>query len=129
MKSIGIFALALVASLAGCTNTTSSQESREMRSIAVLSNEPMNLRLCDRACNVVASMTPDWEQTGRGYETTIQVPVSHFYGTTFLKLIRADDRGWSDWGSDEIVYLRRSDVTSSDPACVGGRNWCAVRGL
>ncbi len=129
MKSICIIAVALVTGLAGCMNTTGAQGSSIMRNVAVLSNEPMDLRLCDRSCDTVASFVPTWEQTGRGYETTIQISTRHFYGTSFLKLIRADDLGWSDWGSTEVIYLRGHDVTSSDPACVGGRNWCAVRGL
>jgi hypothetical protein len=129
MKSIYMITFVLIAGLAGCTNTVGEQRSPVMRDIAVLSNEPMDLRLCDRSCDTVASFVPSWEQTGRGYETTIQVSTRHFYGTSFLKLIRADDMGWSDWGSEEITYLRGHNVSSADPACVGGRNWCAVRGL
>jgi len=100
-----------------------------MRNVAVISNEPMNLALCDRACNTVAKFAPNWEQTGRGYEATIKISTAYFTDTSFLKLIREDQRGWSDWGPDELKYLRSNDVTAKDPACLGGHDWCAVRGL
>ncbi len=134
MKIVGV--LLMSAALAGCVETTAGGEvsraatSYETRSIAVLSNEPHDLRLCDSSCNtIVAFDNVAWRQTGRGYEATVTVSSEVFYGRSKMTLMRADEQGWSDWGSAELSYLRRNDVTAADPACVGGLAWCATRGL
>lgn len=134
MKKL-LLAICLTLPLTACmspgeTGATRNAPTYETRTIAVLSNEPHDLRLCDSSCETIVSFdNVSWTQTGHGYETTIRVSSEVFYGRNSMTLMRADDRGWSDWGSAELRYLRSNDVTSSDPACVGGRPWCATRGL
>lgn len=134
MRVISILIFLAGLALSACTNAGTTEVSKntpayEARSIAVLSDVPMALELCDKACNTVASFDPTWQQTGRGYETTITVSTEVFHVNRTLQLIRADGKGWSDWGSAEINYLKRNDVTAADPACVGGTAWCSTRGL
>lgn len=104
------------------------------RTAWVLSDKPLRLSLLgnSRRGNELSCSQGDWVETGRGWMT--QITFSSSYATEFhtLRLVREDGKGWSDWNKDgynEMSYLRHSNIGKGDPACVGGRAWCAVRGL
>lgn len=131
MNKLIIAAIAFTA-LSGCSATTSSMSPVQSayagggeRSVAVLSDLPMTMTLEPTG----QSFNPSWSRTSRGYEATIRFPASYASQYRTMKLKRADGRGWSEWRAAEMSYLRHSDVRKSDPACVGGRSWCATRGL
>lgn len=126
-----ICALGVTACSATGGNGPSASVSNEMRSVAVLTEVPGGICLKSRTeCLLdIPQSELTWVQTGRGYETTVKLPAGLFYENNWLALVHGDGHGASEWGSNEINYLRRNDVTASDPACLGGKAWCATRDL
>jgi len=123
--------IAFATIISGCTSSGStgsvvSTASAGERKVAVLSDEAQSLTL--KVGGQAISLNPSWRKTGRGYEATVRFPAA-LMSAGSATLIRADKKGWSDWGSAEMRYLRSHDVRGNDPACVGGKAWCATRGL
>ena len=104
-----------------------------MRCVAVLQNEVSALALRKGKGNkgeVITSWrkaTLSWQQTDRGFETTVCFPVR--YAHEYAELTLCGARGHSSWGRAQIAYLKRANVGSSDAACTGGDAWCGKRGL
>lgn len=133
--------LALVGliSLSACTTPNSSmnpspqeQRTNEVRKVSVLTEVPGGMCLRSRTeCLVdISEADLNWTQTMRGYEVTVELPLHIFSdGHTWLALVHADGHGDSEWGFDEINYLRRNDVEAPDSACLAGVAWCATRDL
>lgn len=105
------------------------------RTVWVLSDKPFRVALLgnSRAGNLLPCYQTGWQQTSKGYLSQVSFPSSYASQFNSLRLVREDGKGWSDWNkeynSNEMAYLVHSNVGKSDPACVGGRSWCAVRGL
>lgn len=100
----------------------------DMRTVWVLSDQPQSLSLQFDG-REIAHFDQTWTRTSSGYMTQIQFPVSELGRYQNLRLIRADGKGYSDWGAENISFLKHSNVGKGDPACVGGMGWCAIRGL
>ncbi len=104
-----------------------------MRSIAVLSDVPSALTLRKGEGNGGPKLmgfrkaSISWQQTNRGWEATVYVPVTFFSQYDELSLCGAN--GHSSWNHSQISYLRHSDVSAADPACTGGKGYCAQNGL
>lgn len=128
MRYVALVMSALALSACTTSGTVSAFAAGGDRDVAVLSDEPQSLALLANG-RTIKSFYPRWRQTHRGYETVISFPVE--YATTYnsMRLVRADGLGWSDWRPHHMRYLRRNDVRSNDPACVGGTMWCAGHGL
>ncbi len=101
------------------------------RKVAVLSDVPQDLSLqfMGSQKEIIATFSPTWKRTSRGYEAEIVMPRWYFYRYQSVRLVGSVGDRWSHWHEVHTKYLRNSDVTRSDPACVGGKSWCAVRGL
>jgi len=105
------------------------------RTVWVLSDKPVQLALLGNSQpgNELRCFQTSWQQTSKGYMAQVSFPVSYVTQYPRLRLVREDGKGWSDWnrdlGSDEMTFLRNSNVGQNDPACLGGRSWCATRGL
>lgn len=106
------------------------------RTVWVLSDKPMKLALLgnsQQGNELSCAQLTGWEKTSKGYMTQIAFPSSYVSQYPRLRLVREDGKGWSDWnkdhGSNEMAFLRNSNVGKGDPACVGSRAWCATRGL
>lgn len=106
------------------------------RTVWVLSDKPMRLALLGNSQTgneLPCAQLTGWQQTSKGYMTQIAFPSSYVSDFPRLRLVREDGKGWSDWnkdhGSNEMAYLRNSNVGRNDPACVGSRPWCSTRGL
>lgn len=129
LSKIFLIALAVISLSLTSANIAFAQSGQ--RSVVVLSDVPMALTLSTHNGKTgLLQYNPTWERTSRGYETTIVFPVSFTYDYPSLLLTRADGRGWSAWHpTPHMTFLRHSNVGRNDPACVGGKNWCAVRGL
>lgn len=100
----------------------------DIRTVWVLSDSPQSLSLQFNG-RTLESWDPAWQRTGRGYMTQISFPTDLVFRYQDLLLIRADQKGWSRWHPEHTQFLRYSNVGKGDPACVGGKAWCAVRGL
>jgi len=104
-----------------------------MRCVAVLQNEASALALRKGKGNkgpVITSWrkaTLSWQETDRGYETTVCFPVR--YAHEYAEMTLCGARGHSSWGRSLVSYLKRANVGSSDPACTGDTGWCGKRGL
>lgn len=107
--------------------------SEPVRCVAVLSDQPSALVLREgygnRGPTVISwrAASLSWKHTGRGYETTICFPKRYVGRYDALTLCGAI--GHSAWGPPHMAYLQKRNVGSHDPACVGGKAWCAKRGL
>lgn len=124
-----MLALAIISLGLASANTAFAQSGQ--RSVAVLSDvqQPLTLTTHNGKTKLM-DFTPRWQQTSRGYEATIQFPVSFTYDYPSLMLIGAVGDRWSRWHpTPHMSFLRHSNVGRNDPACVGGKRWCAVRGL
>lgn len=122
--------IAFATIISGCTSSGStgsvSVANAGERKVAVLSDEAQSLTLKVGGRDV--HLNPSWRKTGRGYEATVRFSTA-LMSASSAKLVRADGKGWSSWGASEMRYLRSHDVRGNDPACVGGKAWCATRGL
>ena len=104
-----------------------------MRSIAVLSDVPSALTLRKGTGNGGPKLmgfrkeSISWQQTNRGWEATVYVPLDFFYKHTELTLCGAN--GNSSWNTSQVSYIKHSNVTASDPACTAGSGYCAQYGL
>lgn len=111
----------------------SKAPSEPVRCVAVLSDQPSALALRQGKGNTGPAITSwrqasiSWKETRRGWEATICFPQRYVGAYSAMSLCGAE--GHSSWGVAEISYLKRRDVGSGDPACVGGSRWCAARGL
>lgn len=99
----------------------------DVRTAWVLSDEPQGLILTF-GTRVLERFDPVWHRTSRGYETQISFSTDYVLRYKELKL-SGSDHGWSHWHQHHINYLRYSNIVKGDPACVGGKGWCAIRGL
>jgi len=128
-------ALVAVIMMAGAFASTASAAPNGwpdgVRKVAVLSDVPQDLSLQFLGSKkvIVDTFAPSWHRTSRGYETEITMPVWYFYRYQSLRLVGSVGDRWSDWHEVHTNYLRNNNVTKNDPACVGGKAWCAVRGL
>jgi len=104
-----------------------------MRCVAVLQHEPSALALREGKGNrgdVITSYrlaSLNWKQTDRGFETTVCFPKR--YTQLYVGMTLCGSIGHLSWGPREMAYLKRANVGSSDPACVGGSSWCGQYGL
>lgn len=121
--ALSAFAIGFGSIVAGTAAYASGQ-----RSVAVLSDQPQSLTLM-AGNKALDSFNPVWKQTDRGYETVIRFPIDYITSNSRLVLIRADGKGKSTWGAPHMRFLRSNNVGSHDPACVGGKRWCAQHGL
>lgn len=107
--------------------------SEPVRCVYVLSDQPSALALRKGKGNRGATITSwrlaslNWKKTYRGYETTVCFPTRYVSQYNAMTLCGAE--GHSSWGASEMSYLKRHNVGASDPACTGGKSWCAKRGL
>ena len=62
-----------------------------------------------------------------GYVTQICFSQNLLYNYDVVSLCAQD--GHSGWRNADMTYVRKHDVKRSDPACVGGKSWCNLRGL
>lgn len=124
--------LDLSANMDAPSSFCSSGGSMGERTAWVLSDEPQRLSLVNNLGQSLPCSQGPWQQTSKGYMAQVSFPSSYASDYNSLRLVREDGKGWSDWNKqdyNEMAYLRHSNVGKSDPACVGGRAWCAVRGL
>ncbi|MEX2340727.1 MAG: hypothetical protein WD605_00190 [Candidatus Paceibacterota bacterium] len=129
LSQIVLVAIAIISIGLASANSAFAQSGQ--RSVAVLSDIPQPLTLTTHNGKTwLMDFEPRWEQTSRGYETTIEFPVSFVYQHPSLMLIGGIGDRWSRWHpTPHMTFLRHSNVGPHDPACVGGKRWCAVRGL
>lgn len=129
LSKIILVAVAIISLGLASANIAFAQSGQ--RSVAVLSDVQQTLTLTTHNGKTkLIEFNPRWEQTSRGYETTIQFPVSFTYQYPSLMLIGGTGDRWSRWHpTPHMRFLRNNNVGRHDPACVGGKRWCAVRGL
>lgn len=102
------------------------------RKVWVLSDVPhdfLTLQFLGSKTEVIHQFYPGWQKTSRGYEAQITMPRWYFYRWQSVRLVGSIGDTWSHWHEVHTQYLRNNDVTRGDPACVGGKGWCAIRGL
>lgn len=129
LSKIVLVALAVISFSLTSANIAFAQS--EWRSVAVLSDIPQTLELTTHNGKTrLETYNPRWEQTSRGFEATIQFPVSYTHDYPSLMLVGGVGDRWSRWHANpHMRFLRYNNVGRDDPACVGGKKWCAVRGL
>ena len=122
--------------MAGSFGTTASMAAPNgwpdgTRKVAVLSDviQDLSLQFLGSQTVTVDTFHPAWHRTSRGYEAVIEMPIWYFYRYQSLRLTGSVGDRWSHWHEVHTKYLRHNNVTQGDPACVGGKAWCAVRGL
>lgn len=71
--------------------------------------------------------TPGYVNGHAGYVTQVCFSQSLLYAFDVVTLCA--QLGHSVWRNADMAYVRTHDVKRSDPACVGGKSWCNLRGL